>query len=205
MIPSRRWAGVPNGSNFASALRTKRTAQNDCRLTVGHLKKPCALTDKSCILRFQPRADRVVDTGMTGIRKLKGGSGDACPTTLAALRAVTPHLSKRALLARNNCYVRSPRLSEHHTGCGYGQPQFNFRAQVADPMRSTVSEGPRDVVSTRSNDPRRFGLDRRRDVRPTRPGRRLWPPRRTPRGDRRRSPRRVPGSRRSTAGTPIVD
>ena len=29
--------------------------------------------------------DRVVDTGITGMRKLKGGSGDACPTTLTAL------------------------------------------------------------------------------------------------------------------------
>ena len=33
------------------------------------------------------RTDRVVDTEMEGVRKVKGGPGDACPTQLAALRA----------------------------------------------------------------------------------------------------------------------
>lgn len=100
---------------------------------------------------------------------------------------------------------RSPsRLTSRHTlgpndhrPCG--PPRSRLTIREADGNGSPVQlfghngrscggamfRSPHDVVSTRSNDSRRFGVDRRRDERQTRPGRPLRPPRRTPRGDRR--------------------
>jgi hypothetical protein len=74
--------------------------------------------------------DRVVDTGMTGMRKLKGGSGDACPTTLAALLRAD----------RTDRFVRSGKslVSGHLNGHPTPRLDPTWRYQTQADLRAPV-------------------------------------------------------------------
>ncbi len=78
---ARGWDGKGRNAKPCSEQAIRSCSQVSTSPKIGLITRASSAPCSS----VRPRLDRVVDTGMTGVRKLKGGAGDACPTTLAAL------------------------------------------------------------------------------------------------------------------------